>query len=73
MTTKTKQELLNEIEDLKKEVELVERYKSYAEVAREIKIMQDAFVEAGFTEEQAFDLIKTSIAANVGDAVRKMR
>lgn len=62
---KTKRELLEEIEQknaeikaLKEELNKTERYDIYLAGAKEVRGMVDAYIEAGFTEEQAFELIK---------------
>ena len=64
-TRKTKKMLLEELEaanenvrDLKKELVRLERFKQYVTAADESKAAYDAFVQSGFTEEQAFDLLK---------------
>lgn len=64
-TKKTKTQLIEELEaaqanvaTLKKQVENLDRYKQYEEAADEIKAMHSAFMNSGFTNEQAFDLIK---------------
>lgn len=67
-TRKTKTELLEEIErkndeirELKKQVEKDERYAGYDDAAAEIKAVQDSFVKAGFSEDQAFAMINNLI------------
>ena len=37
----------------------MDRYKQYEECADDIKVMHTALMNSGFTDEQAFDLIKT--------------
>lgn len=63
-TRKTKAELLEELEtksteiaDLKKELKDLERYKQYEECADEIAAVKNAFVHAGFSNDQAFQLV----------------
>ncbi len=63
--TKTKNALLEEIEaknaeikDLKKRVEALDRYKVYEDGANELAAVRDAYINAGFTEEQAWELAK---------------
>lgn len=58
-STKTKKELLEEIKQLKDQVERLDRYKQYENAATEMRAMHEAFVNSGFTDEQAFDLVKT--------------
>lgn len=61
---KTKAMLLEEIEQkneelkgLKKEIEKLEKYKQYEDMANELKAMYDSFVNSGFDETQAFKLM----------------
>lgn len=56
----------NEIDALKKEIEKLEKYKQYDEATAETKAIMDSFVHAGFTEEQAFDMVKTTLIAIFG-------
>lgn len=60
-TRKTKKELLEEIAELKKEVERMDRYKAYDAGADDIKAMYDIYISKGFTEEQAFKLVEKMI------------
>ncbi len=63
--SKTKEELLkeelelknNEVKDLKEELKRLEKYKQYDDMADEMKGMQDSFVRAGFSEDQAFMML----------------
>ena len=64
MAVKTKNELLEEIEQkngeievLKADIEKLEKYRKYDEMADEVKAINDRFVRSGFTEQQAFELI----------------
>ena len=63
---KTKDELLKEIASLRKQVEQLERYKQYENAATETKALHTAFVESGFTNEQAFELLKTMFESSFG-------
>lgn len=70
METKTKQDLQNEIDnnlavidDLKSQIRKLEKYKKYDEMADEIFAVKDSFVRAGFSEEQAYNLLTISITA----------
>ena len=72
MSNKTRAELLDlidekdaEIKDLKEEIKNLEKYEKYKEVADEMKAIHMAMVDTGFTEEQAFELMKTLISANM--------
>ena len=67
-TTKTKTMLSNEIEAknveiklLKEEIKKVEQYKQYEEAANEIAALRDSFVNAGFTKDEAIELVKLSL------------
>ena len=69
MEKKTKKELLEvinekekEIVELKKQAKQAEKYEQFEESAREIKILYDCFVAAGFSDKQAFELINSAIA-----------
>ena len=73
MTVKTKNELLEEIEQknveiemLKADVEKLEKYRKYDEMADEIKAINDSFVRSGFTEQQAFELTRGTVTAAAG-------
>lgn len=46
-----------ELEELRKEIKDLERYKSYEDVADEIKAMHTAFMNSGFSDDQAFALL----------------
>lgn len=68
MATKTKTQLLEEIEtknkeiqDLKNEVKKLERFKQYEEAADELAAMRDSFVKSGFTKAEAFELLRSMI------------
>lgn len=67
-TKKTKQDLLDEIADLKQQIENMEKYKAYKNMSDELKMMHSAFKDSGFSDEQAFELLKVSItgAASMG-------
>lgn len=64
MANKTKTELLDEIANLKKEVEKLERYKKYDDMADEVAAVRESFVAAGFTRAESFELIKGFIQAS---------
>lgn len=46
-----------EIEELRKELVKVEKYKQYDDMAGEIKAIYDSFVNAGFNEDQAYEIL----------------
>lgn len=50
-----------EIEELKKELTKVDKYKQYDDMAGEVKAIYDSLVNAGFNEDQAFVLLNTMI------------
>lgn len=73
MAVKTKNELLEEIKQMNEEIEVLksdidklEKYRKYDEMADEIKAINDSFVRSGFTEGQAFELTKGAVTAAVG-------
>lgn len=47
----------NEIEELKKELVKVEKYKQYDDMAGEIKAIYDSFFNAGFNRDQAYEIL----------------
>lgn len=71
---KTKAQLMEELEqknaeiaELKKELERSANYEQYLDAAKEMRSMVDAFVESGFTEEQAIAIV-TGV---IGQAARQ--
>lgn len=73
MAVKTKNELLEEIEQkneeievLKADIEKLEKYRKYDEMADEVKAINDSFFRSGFTEQQAFELTRGAATAAVG-------
>lgn len=71
MPTKTREELLQEIEkkekeitSLKSEVKRLEKYEQYNNAAGEIRAIYDSYILAGFSEKQAFKLIEVTAAAS---------
>lgn len=71
MTSKTKNELIKELTKAKENVEKlkealinIEKRKKYDEAALETKAMYDSFINAGFTEAQAFSIIMNMISAS---------
>lgn len=70
MANKTKTELMeeienknNEIKDLKKEIEKLDRFKVYEDTANEVAAIRDSFVAAGFSKTEAFTLTNNMISA----------
>ena len=61
-TNKTKAELLDEIKELKKEVERLDRYKQYEKGTNEAYAFVESYVQAGFTNEQAFEILKIAMS-----------
>lgn len=62
-TRKTKKELLEEIAELRKEVERIDQRREFEKIAESLKMQYDAFVDAGFSELDAFELLTTMIKA----------
>lgn len=76
----TKAQMLEEIErahnhivEMETELKNLEKYKQYEEAADELKAMHTAFMNSGFTNEQAFDLLKMLTQSVVPAALRGMR
>ena len=80
MAYKTRDELLKEIDeknqeikDLKKDIEKLDRYKVYEEGANEIAAVRDAYIAAGFSKTEAFTLtlktVETVVITNSGSRV----
>lgn len=73
MPVKTKNELLEEIEqkneeieELKADIEKLEKYRKYDEMEDDVKAINDSFIRSGFTEQQAFELTRGAVTAAVG-------
>lgn len=71
MATKTKNELLEEIEqknteiaELNEEIKKFDKYKQYDESADELRALFDSFVRTGFSDDQAFALLQTIMTMN---------
>ena len=74
MATKTKSDLLAEIEtkneeikNLKEEVKKLERYKQYEAMTDELAAMRESFVNSGFTKTEAFEMVKTILATTANN------
>lgn len=61
MPTKTKAELLEEIRNLKVQVENLSKYEQYEKGANDCYASMQAYINAGFTRQEAFELIKQFI------------
>ena len=48
-----------ETKQLRAALEKFEMYEGLEEAARAVKMMQDSFINAGFTQQQAFELTKS--------------
>jgi hypothetical protein len=81
-TKKTKAELMEELDNIKeakaeleKELQSLEKYKQYKDCAEETKALHTAFVNAGFSNQMAFELMKmimqSAISQNFTKAVLK--
>lgn len=62
----------NHIREMESQLKNLERYKQYENAADELKALHTAFMNSGFTNEQAFDLLKTITQATVPAALRGM-
>lgn len=76
----TKTELIEEIEAARTHIQAMEsqlknleKYRQYEEAADEIKAIHAALMNSGFTNEQAFDLLKTTIQSMMPTILRGMR
>lgn len=80
MANKTKNELLQEIQDLQKELmnkeqELIkyEQISACLNMGEEYKLIYDNFINAGFTEEQAYGLLQITMDRTVNEFMRDIR
>lgn len=60
-TKKTKAQLIEEIVDLKKELDKLEKYKKYEDFANEFAAVRDSFINAGFTRAEAMRIMFKSM------------
>lgn len=79
-TKMTKAELIEEIEiahnhivEMEAQLKNLEKYKQYEEAADELKAMHTALMDSGFTNEQAFDLLKTTMQSMMPTILRGMK
>ena len=62
LTTEEEIRLLQEkIQELKKEVDSMEKYKSFKKATDDVYLLKQSFVDSGFTEEQAMQMVLASI------------
>lgn len=80
MANKTKNDLLQEIEGLKKllqekEAKLTEYeiINACANAAEEYKLVYDNYIKAGFTPDQAFELLHITVDRTISDVVLEVR
>ena len=71
-TRKTKKELLEMIEEkeadinsLHKEIDNLEKYKLMDDSADEIRRMYDSYINVGFTDNQAFELVRIILSTTI--------
>ena len=64
----TKERLIEKLEEVEKErdrlksdISKLKKYEKYEETADELGAMRDAFVNSGFTDDQAFQIIITLV------------
>ena len=69
-TKKTKTQLMEEINALKAEVAKLDKYKQYENMANEMYAIQQSFVNAGFTRDEAFTLLLHMLKTS-GQTMRK--
>lgn len=50
----------------KADIEKLEKYRKYDEMADEVKVINDSFVRSGLTEQQAFELTRGAVTAATG-------
>ena len=73
-TEKTKAELMEEIACLEKQVNELEKYKAYRDCGDELKALHTEFMNAGFSNEQAFSLMQTMLVGSMSEnMVRDLR
>ena len=56
-TKKTKSQLIEEMNELKKELARMEKYRQYEEAANEMYALLESFTNAGFSHDEAFTLM----------------
>ena len=58
---KTKVELLDEIKELKAQIEKLDKYKMYEQAAGELSVAIDAFTNAGFSRDEAMSILLAAV------------
>lgn len=78
-TKKTKAELIEEIKiahehirEMEGRLERMDKYKQYEDMADEMKAIHTALMNSGFTNDQAFELMKTAIQVVAPSSLRGM-
>lgn len=76
----TKAEMVEEIEiahkhirEMEAKLEDLQKYEKYKDAADEIKAIHTALMDSGFTNEQAFDLLKTTMQSMMPTVLRGMK
>lgn len=79
MSNMTKRELIEEIEiahnhivEMERKLENLQKYEKYKDGADEIKAIHTALMDSGFSNEQAFDLLKTTMQSMMPTILRGM-
>ena len=62
---KTIEEKNNEIQELQKELDKLERFKKYSGAADEFRALYESFINSGFSPEESFKLVDTFIKSSV--------
>ena len=62
MATKTRAELESEIKALRQQIDNQARDEQFDKSAQDIKAIYDSFIRAGFTEEQAWEIVKIQMS-----------
>lgn len=80
MANMTKAELMDEVKTkndeikaLKAEIEKLDRYKTYQDGADELAAVRLAYIKAGFSEAEAFELTKMMIQVVAGNLFLKLK
>lgn len=55
----------DEIKELKNEIKKFERYEQYKEAAGEMVVLRDSFINAGFTKDEANELVKIALSSAI--------